>query len=93
MRSLSRFKDSSGAQVVRWLDGHAYAYHRGVPYYPFIDMLNRLFEIREEDAEAVVGAKLLSGIGPLVDDPDAVVPFLAGCFLWRRRGYRPIRGG
>ncbi len=43
-------------------------------------MLNRLFEIREEDAEAVVGAKLLSGIGPLVDDPDAVVPFLAGLY-------------
>ena len=37
---------------------------------PFIDMLNRLFEIREEDVDAVIGAKLQSGIGRLVDDPD-----------------------
>lgn len=79
-RLIAEFKDSSGGGAVRWLDGHAYAYNRSVPYYPFIDMLNRLFEIREEDAEAVIGAKLQSGIGPLVDDPDAVVPFLAGLY-------------
>jgi len=47
---------------------------------PFIDMLNQLFEIREEDVEAVIGAKLQSGIGSLVDAPDAVVPFLAGLY-------------
>jgi hypothetical protein len=43
-------------------------------------MLNRLFDIREEDAEAVIDAKLQTGIGPLVDPPDAVVPFLAGLY-------------
>jgi class 3 adenylate cyclase/tetratricopeptide (TPR) repeat protein len=79
-RLIAEFKNSNGAQAIRWLDGHAYAYNRGVPYYPFIDMLNRLFEIREEDAEAVIGTKLRSGIGPLVADPDAVVPFLAGLY-------------
>jgi class 3 adenylate cyclase len=79
-RLIAEFKDSYAAKAIRWLDGHAYAYNRSVPYYPFIDMLNRLVDIREEDAEAVIGAKLRSGVGPLVDDPDAVVPFLAGLY-------------
>ncbi|MEE4113767.1 MAG: AAA family ATPase [Desulfobacteraceae bacterium] len=79
-RLITEFKDSADAEDFRWLDGHAYAYNRGIPYFPFIDMLNRRFGIHEEDAEAVIEAKLQSGIGSLMDDPDAVVPFLAGLY-------------
>jgi class 3 adenylate cyclase len=79
-RLISEFKASHAVEAIRWLDGYAYAYNDGIPYYPFIDMLNRLFDIHEEDAEAVIDAKLRAGIGPLVDDPDAVVPFLAGLY-------------
>jgi class 3 adenylate cyclase/tetratricopeptide (TPR) repeat protein len=79
-RLIMEFKNAYAADAIRWLDGHAYAYNSGIPYYPFIDMLNRLFDIREEDAEAVIEAKLRSGIEPLVEDPGAVVPFLAGLY-------------
>ncbi|HSO20947.1 MAG TPA: adenylate/guanylate cyclase domain-containing protein, partial [Desulfosarcina sp.] len=73
-RLITEFKGSHGAGGIRWLDGHAYAYTGGVPYFPFIDLLNRLFDIRETDQDAVISAKLRSGMQPLVDDPDAVVP-------------------
>ena len=79
-RLITEFKSSPGAEGIRWLDGHAYAYTGGVPYYPFIDLLNRLYDIREADEAAVIAAKLQSGIEPLVDDPDTVIPFLAGLY-------------
>lgn len=79
-RLIAEFKGSQDGEGFRWLDGHAYTYNRGIPYYPFIDMLNRLFGIEEEDDEATIEDKLQSGIEPLVDHADTVVPFLAGLY-------------
>ncbi len=79
-RLIAEFKMSYAARSTRWLDGFAYAYNGGVPYYPFIDMLNRLFSIQDADDRAVIAAKLKAGITPLVDDWEAVVPFLAGLY-------------
>ncbi len=79
-RLIAEFKRSSDAEAICWLDGYAYAYNGGVPYYPFIDMLSRLFDIDDADGQAVIEAKLSAGIGPLLDDLEAVVPFLAGLY-------------
>jgi class 3 adenylate cyclase/tetratricopeptide (TPR) repeat protein len=79
-RLIADFKRSYSARDIRWLDGYAYAYNGGVPYYPFIDMLTRLFDISDADGQAIIEAKLRAGIGPLLDDLEAVVPFLAGLY-------------
>ncbi|BBO77210.1 hypothetical protein DSCW_46270 [Desulfosarcina widdelii] len=79
-RLIADFKRSYCARDIRWLDGYAYAYNGGVPYYPFIDMLSRLFDISDVDGQAIIEAKLRTGIGPLLDDLEAVVPFLAGLY-------------
>jgi len=79
-RLIAEFKRSYSAREIRWLDGYAYAYNSGVPYYPFIDMLTRLFDISDDDGQTAIEVKLRAGIGPLLDDLEAVVPFLAGLY-------------
>jgi len=79
-RLIAEFKRSYISRDIRWLDGYAYAYNGGVPYYPFIDMLTRLFDISDADGQAAIEAKLRAGIAPLLDDLEAVVPFLAGLY-------------
>lgn len=79
-RLIAEFKRSYSARNTSWLDGYAYAYNGGVPYYPFIDMLTRLFDISDADGQAAIEAKLCDRIGPLLDDLEAVVPFLAGLY-------------
>lgn len=51
-----------------------------VQIYRVIDMLNRLFDIHEADEDAVIAAKLESGIQSLVGDATEVLPFFSGLY-------------
>lgn len=61
---------------IQWLEGHAYAYSQYTPYFPLIDLLNRVFHVGEEDRQEVVREKLESGIGVLVEHCDSIIPYI-----------------
>jgi class 3 adenylate cyclase len=53
---------------VTWLEGRAYAYSSRIPYFPLIDLLNRAFDIEEDDSRAEVIGKLEAGVTALLAD-------------------------
>ena len=61
---------------VRWLEGRAYAYKSGVPYAPLIDLLNRAFEIREDDGRDQVVRKLETGLRRLLGNKTTALPVI-----------------
>jgi class 3 adenylate cyclase len=61
---------------VRWLEGRAYAYSRRIPYFPLIDLLNRAFDIDEDDSRAEVSSKIEAGITALLPDAKDVLPVI-----------------
>ncbi|BBO84155.1 hypothetical protein DSCO28_47210 [Desulfosarcina ovata subsp. sediminis] len=79
-RLIAEFKASTRRSRICWLDGYAYTYTRAVPYYPFIDMLNRFFDIDEADGDTVILQKLHAGLGRWVADGDTVASYLAGFY-------------
>ena len=79
-RLVEEFKASLDLAEIQWIEGHAYAYSRNIPYFALIDMLNRLFKIEEGDSSEKVRGKLESGIKKLIGDNDDVVPYIGGLY-------------
>ena len=48
-RLVEEFKNSLDLKEIQWIEGHAYAYSQNIPYFPLIDLLNRVFQIEEGD--------------------------------------------
>ncbi len=61
-RLLREFRASLNLEGIQWLEGHAYAYSQNIPYFPLIDMLNRVFQVDESDRPETLKKKLESGI-------------------------------
>ncbi|VTR68732.1 hypothetical protein DESC_720110 [Desulfosarcina cetonica] len=79
-RLVAEFKASVESPGIRWLDGHAHAYNTTIAYSPFIDMLNRLFDIGEADAQAVVRQKIHAGVDRLLADGAETAECLVGLY-------------
>jgi class 3 adenylate cyclase/tetratricopeptide (TPR) repeat protein len=78
-RLVEEFKASLNLAEIQWIEGHAYSYSRNIPYFPLIDMLNRLIKIEEGDSSEKVRGKLESGIKQIIDDND-IVPYIGGLY-------------
>jgi class 3 adenylate cyclase/tetratricopeptide (TPR) repeat protein len=79
-RLVEEFKALVDLEEIQWLEGHAYAYAQNIPYYPMIDLLNRVFHIEEGDPAKNVREKLESGIEQLVGNKEEVVPYIGGLY-------------
>jgi class 3 adenylate cyclase/tetratricopeptide (TPR) repeat protein len=79
-RLVEEFKASLDLAEIQWVEGHAYAYSRNIPYFALIDMLNRLFKIDEGDSSEKVRSKFESGIKELIGDTDNMVPYIGGLY-------------
>jgi len=75
-RLVEEFKATLDLQDIQWLEGHAYAYSQNIPYFPLIDLLNRVFQIEEGDPPEKVRVKVESAIGNLVGKKGDVVPYV-----------------
>jgi class 3 adenylate cyclase/tetratricopeptide (TPR) repeat protein len=75
-RLIEEFKAVLPNEEIHWLEGHAYAYCQNIPYYPLIDLLNRVFHVREEDRPEAVREKVESGIGALVEHHESIIPYI-----------------
>jgi class 3 adenylate cyclase/tetratricopeptide (TPR) repeat protein len=75
-RLIAEFKSCLDQGSIKWYEGHAYAYAQNVPYYPLIDLLNRMFQIEESDPLEMAREKAESMIKNVLGDGDAVLPYL-----------------
>jgi len=79
-RLVEEFKTSLDLEQIQWIEGHAYAYSQDIPYFPLVDLLNRLLQIEENDSPEKVKGKVESGLQSLVGNQEDIVPYVGGLF-------------
>jgi class 3 adenylate cyclase/AAA+ ATPase superfamily predicted ATPase len=79
-RLVEEFKTSLDLEEIQWLEGHAYAYSQNIPYFPLIDLLNRVFQIEEADPPEKIRERIESGIEDLVGKKDDIIPYLGSLY-------------
>lgn len=53
-RLVEEFRLALDTDEIQWLSGQAFPYSRNIPYFPFIDLLNRMWHIDEGDPPEIV---------------------------------------
>jgi class 3 adenylate cyclase/tetratricopeptide (TPR) repeat protein len=79
-RLIEEFKSTLDLEEIQWLEGHAYAYAQNIPYFPLIDLLNRVFQIEEGDSPEKVRQKVESGAENLLGKKEDVIPYLGSLY-------------
>ncbi len=79
-RLVEEFKATLDFKQIQWIEGHAYAYAQNIPYFPLIDLLNRVLHIEENDLPEEVREKVESGIEHLVGKQEDIVPYVGGLY-------------
>ncbi len=79
-RLVDEFKATLDLKEIQWIEGHAYAYSQNIPYFPLIDLLNRIFEIEEADPPEKIRERIESGIAHLLGKKDDVIAYLGSLY-------------
>lgn len=79
-RLVEEFKATLDLDQIQWIEGHAYAYSQNIPYFPLIDLYNRVFQIEEGDPPQNVREKIEFGIECLVGKKESVVPYVCDLY-------------
>ncbi|MGD8521668.1 MAG: adenylate/guanylate cyclase domain-containing protein, partial [Desulfobacterales bacterium] len=75
-RLLFEFRKAVANEDVTFLEGKCLSYSRGVAYHPVIDILKSNFDIREEDGDSEIKAKVSRGLKVLNVDEASPLPYL-----------------
>lgn len=75
-RLIEEFKARLDLEKIQWIEGHAFAYSQNIPYFPLVDLLNRVLRIEEKDPPDKVKEKVESGIESLVGENEGVIPYV-----------------
>ena len=79
-RLVEEFKAHLDLEKIQWLEGHAYPYAQNIPYFPMIDLMNRVFHIEEGDSGEEVRKKVESGLEDLVEKKESIVPYIGSLY-------------
>jgi class 3 adenylate cyclase len=79
-RLIEEFKSSLDLEEIQWIEGHAYAYSQNIPYFPLIDLLNRVLKIEEGEPPERAKEKVESGIERLVGKAENIVPYVGSLY-------------
>lgn len=79
-RLVEEFKAGLDLEKIQWIEGHAYTYSQNIPYFPLLDLLNRLLHIEENDPSEKVREKVESGLQSLVPNQEDIVPYVGGLY-------------
>jgi class 3 adenylate cyclase/tetratricopeptide (TPR) repeat protein len=77
-RLVEEFKSTLDLASIQWQEGRAFSYAQNMPYYLFIDLLNRTFYIEESDPPEIAKEKAEARIRAIVGDEAEVLTFLGG---------------
>jgi class 3 adenylate cyclase/tetratricopeptide (TPR) repeat protein len=104
-RLVEEFRATLDLEEILWLEGNAYAYAQNISYFPFIDMLNRVWAIEEGDPPERVKEKLESNLEPLIGMSKDFVPYIGGLYalkypeaegvspeFWKSRLFEAVSG-
>ncbi|MFC1880444.1 adenylate/guanylate cyclase domain-containing protein [Thermodesulfobacteriota bacterium] len=79
-RLVEEFKAGLDLEQIQWIEGHAYAYSQDMPYFPLVDLLNRLLHIEENDPFEKVREKVESGLQSFVGNQKDIIPYVGGLY-------------
>ena len=79
-RLVKEFKVGRTFNQSQWLEGSAHDYSHGIPYFPFIDLLNHTWKIEEGDPPQQVREKIESNMRVLGDSYEAAVPYIGSLY-------------
>jgi len=79
-RLVEEFKASLDLDKTQWLEGNSYAYSQNIPYFQMIDLLNRVFQIKEGDSKEKVKEAVESKIESLVGNKEEVAPYVGSLY-------------
>jgi class 3 adenylate cyclase/tetratricopeptide (TPR) repeat protein len=79
-RLVEEFKTGLNLEEIQWREGHAYAYSQNVPYFPLIDLLNRVLHIEEGDSLEKVREKIESNIERLIGEKGDVASYIGSLY-------------
>ena len=79
-RLVEDFKATLDFEQIQWIEGHAYAYSQNIPYFPLIDLLNRILNVAENDPPMKVRGKVERGIENLVGKQEEIIPYVGGLY-------------
>jgi tetratricopeptide (TPR) repeat protein len=79
-RLVEEFKATLDLEQIQWLEGHAYAYAQNIPYFPLIDLLNRVLHIEENDPLEKVREKVERGIENLIGKQEEIIPYVGSLY-------------
>jgi len=75
-RLVEEFKISLDFKEIQWQEGHSLAYSQSIPYFPLIDLLNRIFQIKEKDPPKQIRNKIESGVKNLIGENSDRIPYI-----------------
>jgi class 3 adenylate cyclase/tetratricopeptide (TPR) repeat protein len=79
-RLVEEFKAGLDLEQIQWIEGHAYAYSQNIPYFPLVDLLNRLLQIEEMDPPEKIKKKIESGLESYVGQQEDIIPYVGGLY-------------
>jgi class 3 adenylate cyclase/tetratricopeptide (TPR) repeat protein len=79
-RLVEEFRANLDFKEIQWQEGHSNAYSQTVPYFPIIDLLNRSFQIKEQDPPEQIRKKIELGIEDLVPEKRDIIPYIGGLY-------------
>lgn len=79
-RLVEEFRATLDVGTFQWLEGQAYAYSQNTPYFPLIDLLNHVFEIKEGDPPEKVKEKVEARIAYLMGEETDVIPYMGSLY-------------
>ncbi|MFW6052706.1 MAG: adenylate/guanylate cyclase domain-containing protein, partial [Desulfosalsimonas sp.] len=89
-RLIEDFKANLNPDQIQWVEGHAYAYSQNIPYFPLIDLLNRVFNIEENDTPDRVRDKLESGMEYLGCEKRDLFPYVGSLYALDYTGIKDV---
>jgi len=97
-RLVEEFRLAVDTDKIQWLSGQAFPYSKNIPYFPFIDLLNRMWHIDEGDPPEIVREKIETNIRALLGENEEAAPYIGRFYalsypgiegmspeLWRKR--------
>ncbi len=103
-RLVEEFKTTLDRQRFHWLAAHAYGYTQKIPYWPLIDLLNRMWKIEEEDSPESVRRKIEVGARAVLGRTEGACSLIGSLYalhspelegmspeLWRAQLFETIR--
>ncbi len=103
-RLVEEFKATLDRQRFQWMAIHAYGYTQRIPYWPWIDLMNRGWNIEEEDSPERVREKIELGVKGFIGKKEQVSRVVGSLYalcsqeyegispeLWKARLYEAAR--